>query len=170
LLDTLASLKYIDTSKIAQKPQIEWRRELLLTDLLARFKVTDGEKFLFYKNWLDLEQSKQFQVEKSSVEILKALRNSKINCNISFEQLQDIIRFVTSIDLETANNILLSSTSCYLDLKQNWVETLLLERLKPEVSKHYLKNLASSICNKFSTIVVDRLLNSILIINNQREF
>jgi hypothetical protein len=169
LLDTLASLKYIDFNKLAQKPQIEWKRELLLSDLLARFKVSEGEKFTFYKNWLDIEQSKQFQIGKSE-EILKALRSSQNNDNISFVQLNDIVRFLSKINFETANNILLNSTNRYTNLKQKWIERLLLEHLNQEVSNSYLEKLAFNICNKFTIAVVDKLLNSISVIGNLREF
>lgn len=57
LLEIVASLKYFDFHKLANKPQIKWKKELLLYDLLARFKVSDGEKTIFYRNLLAIEQS-----------------------------------------------------------------------------------------------------------------
>ncbi|EAS05901.2 helicase carboxy-terminal domain protein (macronuclear) [Tetrahymena thermophila SB210] len=169
LLDILASLKYIDFNKLAQTPQFEWKRELLLSDLLARFKVSEGEKFIFYKNWLDIEQSKQFQKGKSE-EILKALISNEYNDNLSFAQLCDIIRLLVNIDFETANNILQNSTNRYTNLKQKWIEGLLLKHLHQEISNNYLEKLALNICNKFNTAIVDKLLNSISVIGNLREF
>ena len=48
LLDIVASLKYVDFSKIPNKPQSQWAREFLLSDLLSRFKMSENEKFNFY--------------------------------------------------------------------------------------------------------------------------
>ncbi|KAL4473568.1 hypothetical protein ABPG74_022432 [Tetrahymena malaccensis] len=169
LVITLASLKNIDLNSIAQKPQIEWKKELLLSDLLTTLQVNEADKLDFYQNWLDFESNEQFDLGKSE-QILMALRNNLNDEKIIFEQLNEIIRFLSQIDFETINNILLNSIEPYTNLKQKWIEKLILKRLHLEVSNIYLEIFALNICNKLSAEIIDKLLNSISVISNLREF
>jgi hypothetical protein len=142
----------------------------LLSDLLARFKISDGEKFNFYKNWLDIEQNKQFQEGKSE-KMLKLLGRNQNSTELSFNHLNDIVKFLPNLEFKTANNILLNSTNQFLDFKQKWTEKLLNQRfINQKINSDYLEKLASNINKKFSTPVVDKLLHSIAIIENLREF
>ena len=52
----IISLKYVDLGKIIGIPKFYWARELLLSDLLARFELCDGEKLNFYMSWLVIER------------------------------------------------------------------------------------------------------------------
>lgn len=76
-----------------------------------------------------------------------------------------------NLEFKTANNILLNSTNQFLDFKQKWTEKLLNQRfINQQINSDYLEKLASNINKKFSTPVVDKLLHSIAIIENLREF
>ncbi|CAF3341216.1 unnamed protein product, partial [Rotaria socialis] len=61
LFETITSVKYIDFEKIRDKPQEQWNRELLIFDLIERFEISEGERFLFYKTWLEIEELENFQ-------------------------------------------------------------------------------------------------------------
>jgi hypothetical protein len=72
-----------------------------------------------------------------------------------------MIQFLSKIDFDTSNSILLNSTSRYLTLKHKWIENLLFKLLKEKITINYIEKLASSICKGFDTDLVDKLLNSI---------
>jgi hypothetical protein len=83
---------------------------------------------------------------------------------MSFEQLNEAIKFLSSIEFDISNSILLNSTSRYLSLKHKWIENLLFRLLKDKINNNYIERLASSICKQFNTDLVDKLLNSISVI------
>lgn len=142
----------------------------MLLDLLARFKVSEGEKFIFYKSWLDIEQQEQFQDGKSD-KILKCLHNGQANSRMSFDQLNEVVKILPNIDFKTAHNILLNNANQYTDLKHQCFKTILNQRLQnKQINADYIDKLASNIGTRFSTNVADKFLHSIASIENPREF
>ena len=97
--------------------------------------------------------------------MLKLLGRNQNSTELSFNHLNDIVKFLPNLEFKTANNILLNSTNQFLDFKQKWTEKLLNQRfINQQINSDYLEKLASNINKKFSTPVVDKLLYSIAII------
>ncbi|CAF1533327.1 unnamed protein product, partial [Rotaria sordida] len=101
LFETITSVKYIDFEKIRDKPQDQWNRELLIFDLIERFKISEGERFHFYKTWLEIEELEEFQNDKSK-KIVKTDRlklalniDNLLGKNWNFEQLNEIFKILS---------------------------------------------------------------------------
>lgn len=90
---------------------------------------------------------------------------------MSFDQLNDIIKFLPNVDFKTAYNILKSSKDLSKDLKQESLKFLLHQLTKNrEINLEFLDKLAYNISTRFSIIVANKLLHSISRIENIREF
>ena len=72
LFETMTAIKYIDYTKILNKMQNQWNRELLIFDLVERFQISEENKFSFYKTWLEIEENEKFHQGKSN-SVLKLL-------------------------------------------------------------------------------------------------
>ncbi|CAF1257950.1 unnamed protein product [Rotaria sp. Silwood1] len=170
LFETISTIKYIDFNKIYNKPQNQWNRELLIFDLLERFTLNQIEQFDFYKTWLEIEEYTGFQQDQSDI-LLKLLHRIQLNNMISFNQCNELIRILKNIDFESIYNILSNSSNPYEDILKKFFKDLIFERLSnKEINKKYIDNLVRKMIIKFSFDISKKLLNTIHIIDDLREF
>ncbi|CAF4827674.1 unnamed protein product, partial [Rotaria socialis] len=171
LFETITSVKYIDFEKIRDKPQEQWNRELLIFDLIERFEISEGERFLFYKTWLEIEELENFQNGKSNI-LLKLLHRILLNNTMSFHKFYDVIKILNRIDFTSAHKILSYSKNPCLDLQKRCLTKLLDQLLseKENINSKYIDDLAASMMSKFGLNVSDQLLNALESIDSLREF
>ncbi|CAF4022221.1 unnamed protein product, partial [Rotaria sordida] len=171
LFETITSVKYIDFEKIRDKPQDQWNRELLIFDLIERFKISEGERFHFYKTWLEIEELEEFQNDKSNI-LLKLLHRILLNNKMSFNEFYDVIKILNRIDFENAHEILSNSRNPCLDLQKRCLTKLLDQRLskKEDINSKYIDDLASNMMSKFGLNISHKLLDALEKIDSLREF
>ncbi|CAF1533311.1 unnamed protein product, partial [Rotaria sordida] len=171
LFETITSVKYIDFEKIRDKSQDQWNRELLIFDLIERFKISEGERFHFYKTWLEIEELEEFQNDKSNI-LLKLLHRILLNNKMSFNEFYDGIKILNRIDFENAYEILSNSRNPCLDLQKRCLTKLLDQRLskKEDINSKYIDDLASNMISKFGLNISYKLFDALENIDSLREF
>ena len=172
LLKVIASLKYVDFNSVKKEPPNTWKRELLVSDLLAKFKeskkckVGEFEMFAFYENWLNIEE---FINDKSkSDRVLKLIHNRQMNDGLSFNQCSEIVQFLHHVDFGSACIILQDGVNPSEELVKQGFKCLLKKCLKLEVNGEYVEKLVSRMCK--NACVFEQILLSIKKIDNLREF
>ncbi|CAF0912014.1 unnamed protein product, partial [Didymodactylos carnosus] len=171
LFETIAALKYVDFTKIRGKSQNQWNRELLIFDLIERFKVNEEERFHFYKTWLKIEEHEEFEKGQSDI-LLKLLHRILLNNTMPFNQCYDAIKILDTIDFEDARHVLSYSRNPCLDLQKKCLGKSIYQRLlnKKDVNSKYIDNLASNMISKFGLDVSHKLFDAIKNIDSLREF
>ncbi|CAF3935562.1 unnamed protein product, partial [Didymodactylos carnosus] len=166
----MTALNYIDFTKIHGKSQNQWTKELLIFDLLQRFKKSEKEKLDFDKTRIEVEIHEKFQADKSDI-LLKLLHRAQCNNAFSFNQCYDALKVLSEIDFENAVKILSNSKNPYLDLQKVHLRNLIYQRLlNKEINSEYIDSLASDMFSKFGTSVSNRLLCSIQNIDSLTDF
>ncbi|CAF0875274.1 unnamed protein product [Didymodactylos carnosus] len=170
LFETMTALKYKNFTKICNKPQNEWNRELLIFDLLERFEISEIEKSNFYKAWIKVELYEQFQKSKGNT-ILKLLHRIQCNNAISFNQCYDTVKILPEICFEYVLKILSNSRNPYLDLQKERLRNLFDQRLSNQkINSKYIDELVLNMISKFGISTSERLLCSIENIDNLKDF
>ncbi|CAF3327679.1 unnamed protein product, partial [Rotaria socialis] len=171
LFETITSVKYIDFEKIRDKPQEQWNRELLIFDLIERLEISEAERFLFYKTWLEIEELEKFQNGKSNI-LLKLLHRILLNNTMSFHKFYGVTKILNRIDFASAHKILSYSKNPCFDLQKRYLAKLLDQLLseKENINSKYIDDLAVNMMSKFDLNISHQLLNALENIDSLREF
>jgi len=166
LLETLASLEFLDLDKLKQTPQDHWIRVLLLSDMQARLEANFSQKVNLSRKWVKAEQLlKSHNVD--SNKLLKALAS----CNsLKIDNILHIIELIPKVEFKKAEDILLESADPFQELKQQWLLDLLSVCLRnQESSPEYKKQLAFSISSRLTTQIISKLFGAISKVENLSE-
>ncbi|CAF3758398.1 unnamed protein product [Rotaria sordida] len=169
LFETITALPDLDYTKIRDKPQTQWNRELIIFDLLKRFEISDEEKFSFYATCLSIENYGITNNNKDG-ELLKLVHRASSNNAISFHQCYDGLQSLLEIDFEHACEILLISKNPFLDLQKEYIKHLIYERLSnKDIDSKYIDKLALNMISKFGMSYSEHFLSSLKNLDNLKD-
>ncbi|CAF4032753.1 unnamed protein product, partial [Rotaria sordida] len=170
LFEIIASLEANDFSKIQDKPQYQWNRELFMFYLIERFQMREEQYIIFKQVLLDIEKHEGYENGQSDI-LLKLLHRFIINNSVSFDECYQAIKIIKEIDFESVRNILSNSKNLLVDLKNKYITVMICQRLfnKNEINCEYIEILSKMIL-KLGFDISKKLLDALQNIDNLREF
>ncbi len=166
LLETIVSVRYLDTQVFEETKRLEWRTELLLSDVCAALKAQNARslpmhKVQVYTSWLSVRE-KFTAIE--SVELASLIHKC------SFQDHGDLIELLSMIpDLdfdETRRTLLTHRSTPSEAMKSHWTRKKLNLRLSKAVEQTYSKKLIKKLCTHFSCDCIGGILDRIETIEN----
>ena len=116
LLEVILSLNYIDFDVFCLNEEKFWRRELIISDLFHEFKAEVTVKRYFYKNWLEIEESKSGE---ESIKILSLIFHRRSFFK-DFNQIIETIIYMRSMSFDSIMTQLYNFLHPYEKFKTDW--------------------------------------------------
>lgn len=180
LLYVIVSVKSIDLDVFKENKKV-WYRELLIANLFQELQpCSDTEKLDFYSMWLQIEC--KYEREFTSIAFLFHL---SLNSTLfkSLKQVNEVLFVVSQSSNQSISHSKFPPDFHKLnfydlrmlfqhDLKQNWCMGLIDRCLKyrNDFDKVYLKQLAKRLCTNFEASFIQKLFESIDLIDDLNAF
>ncbi|XP_047128515.1 uncharacterized protein LOC124809060 [Hydra vulgaris] len=169
LLDTLSLLNYVNLeclNKNAEHRQ-KWHRDLLISDLLARFdKLGIDKRFNFYKSWFELKSLPEYH-DKRADTTLKLILYAQNKYKCAFNQVFEALDALKQISFENAIGILSDAGNNWqLKLKQQWLINLIAAKSKTQqTSMEYIISTVARLTPKNLSLITT-YLNKVKVIES----